>query len=163
MTNQNEQQIIEKQLFQTYIAVFSNAENTKMFKNGFVLINGNLTDVMRSGELSCAFFVSSVLKIFDVIGSMHATVKSTVTDLNKSGWIEVNSIKTGDVIVWQPTKIGDDETHVHIGFAIDTHQAISNDFKTGTPKKHMISGGNHNSSRKIASIYRGRHLFEPSD
>lgn len=151
---------VEPMPFQTYLSMVENSVGSKTFSHGYAQVDGQPTDVMRVGELSCAFFVSSLLKIFDVIGSMHATVASTVKDLEESSWHKVNSAEPGDVIVWKPILFPGGERHEHIGFALTDSQAVSNDYKSGSPQKHDLLSTPDGTTRQIETIYRGRHLFE---
>jgi len=149
--------------FETYLAVIKNSVGTSLFKQGFAGIDGKKTDIMRGGELSCAFFVSSVLKIFNLVHTMHANVDSTVKDMENSGWQGVDTAEVGDVIAWKPTVFPDGQEHAHIGFVIGPNQAISNDYIRGTPQLHSLNQTPDGTPRQIARIYRGRHLFESSD
>lgn len=145
--------------FETYLAVIENSEGTKMFKNGRAEVDGQPTDVMKNGELSCAFFVSSVLAMFNVIGRMHATVSSTEKDMETSGWNKVDSPEPGDVVVWEPKLFPSGEMHEHIGFVLDENTAISNDYTSGMPKPHQMTKTPDGTSRTVSAYWRGKHLF----
>jgi len=151
---------VEKMPFETYLAVINNSVGSKMFSQGFAKIDGKPTDIMRGGELSCAFFVSSVLTTFGFIKSMHATVTSTVKDLEASGWTKVDTPKIGDVIVWASIAFPNGEQHEHIGFAVAEDQAVSNDYASGTPQRHSFEQTPDGTARAIDAVYRGQHLFE---
>lgn len=138
--------------------MIKNSIGTKMFRNLFAYLeNGEEKDILQNGKNSCAVFVSAVLYMSKLIESMHATVASTVKDLEKSGWGKVENPKSGDVLVWEPFLWpGDKEKHEHIGFYIGDEKAISNDSKSGTPQEHHITYGEESGSpvRKITAIYR---------
>lgn len=154
---------VEKMPFKTYVAVVKNAVGSKMYSQGFARIDGIDTDIMKDGELSCAFFVSSVLSAFNLISGIHATVESTVADLVKSGWQRVEDVQEGDVIIWHPIIFPSGEKHAHIGVATAKDSAISNDFISGTPRQHPLEVTPDGTKRRIQSVFRGRHLFDKTE
>lgn len=112
--------------FASYLAMINNAVDSKMFHDRFVLRDGERVNLLDSG--ACAYFVSSVLVIFKKIESFHGTVRSTVIDLERSGWqlVEDEKPKPGDVLVWSAEFIESvGETHAHIGFYVGDKEAIS--------------------------------------
>ena len=44
-------------VFDTYVAVINNSVGSKLFQTYYVSAGKKKVDVMRGGELSCAFFV----------------------------------------------------------------------------------------------------------
>lgn len=72
-------------IYETYLKLIDNSVGTNMFRTMYASVNDIKQDVMRNGDLSCAFFVSSILKMFDWIEKVHATVDNTIKDLEKSG------------------------------------------------------------------------------
>lgn len=107
-----------------YLSYIRSSIGSDKYKNHFVLKDGMLFDVLQDGKFSCAKFVTEVLKKFNMINSVHATVKSSCKDMKKLGWYEVEfkDIKRGDVIVWERN----DKRNLHIGFYIGKYRAISN-------------------------------------
>jgi hypothetical protein len=136
--------------FDTYLAVIKNSVGSKMFQNLFALVDGAKKDIVKNGNLSCAFFVSAVLVIFGFIKAIHSTVTGTEKDLLSSGWEKVIKPKPGDVLIWETREDGD-EKHGHIGFFIGDNWAISNDSKRGVISRHHWT---YNSRRKVIAIYR---------
>jgi hypothetical protein len=132
---------------ETYLAVIKNSVDTCMFRNFYALVNGKRADIMRRGDLSCAFFVSFVLTGFSLINEVHGTVDGTVRDLESSGWKRIRMPRHGCVIVWKPAVDEKGESHKHIGFYIGKGKAISNDYKKGVPRLHPYH------SRKVAALY----------
>lgn len=124
--------IIPRQ-FDTYLAVIENSVGSQTFKNLYVDIDGVKTDATKDGWLSCAFFVSSVLSMFKYIKEIHATVSSTVKDLQESGWAKIEEPIVGSVIVWKPGQ--NTNGHAHIGFYVGDGKAISNDSWKKFPDK----------------------------
>jgi hypothetical protein len=138
----------------SYLAVIKNSVGSKLFRNFYAQVNGKKKDILRNGELSCAFFVSSILKIFDLISKTHFTVKNVVEDLKKSGWKEIKKPKIGSVIVWERKKFSK-EVHRHIGFYVKKNIAISNSSKKKTPIFHHFT---FNKKRKIEAIFWHKNL-----
>ena len=136
MSTQNNKQKVIPLIFETYLAVVRNSVRSKLFQNFYAKVNGKKTDIMRNGELSCAFYVSSVLALPKFIKEVHTTVDSTVKDLKESGWKEVKNPKMGCILIWEKTDFGDNDIHKHIGIFIGNGKAISNSYKLGYPIKH---------------------------
>lgn len=135
----------------TYLAVVKNSVGSNLFRNFYVTIDGVKTDDTRDGDLSCAFFVSSILALLDLIKGVHLTVDGTVRDLKASGWKEVKKHEVGDVLVWE-AKVGESgETHKHIGFFIGNDRAISNDSTLRHPAEHHWT---FDGTRKINLVFR---------
>lgn len=110
-------------------------------------------DYLKDGKLSCAVFVSSVLKHFDLIDDPHARVKVTVHNMRLFGWqkISLKEIEPGDVIVWEKNKSG----HYHIGFYVGDEMAVSNNWIKRTPVEHDFQFRNKKlkkQRRKIVKI-----------
>jgi len=120
-------------LADTYLAVIKNSIGSEMFRNLYAEVNGQKTDITKNGDLSCAYYVSSVLYLFKLIGEIHATVRGTIKDLEKSGWVEVGKPKAGCVLVWKEMDFDGEDRHRHIGFYIGEEKAVCNDYKLGYP------------------------------
>ena len=137
-------------LCDTYLAMVKNSVGTKMFRNFYAHADGKRMDVMRNGDLSCAFFVSSVLSTLALGKATHGTVDSTVKDMKQSGWNPSKKLVSGSILVWEEKK-----RHAHIGFYIGNEKAISNSSKKGSPAIHHFTYGvkNGEPARKIEAIY----------
>lgn len=136
--NENGRKIkVTPRIFDTYIAFIRNAPGTKMFRNMYADVDGEKKDITDNGDLSCAFFVSSVLLIFGAVERVHATVVSTVADMERSGWREVEDLLPGDVVVWGEEK-GNLNRHKHIGFFLGEGEAISNRKEKKHPLMHSL-------------------------
>lgn len=136
--------------FDTYLAVIQNSVGSKFFQTYYLEIDGKKVDVMRGGDLSCAFFVSAVLIMFNLSKRIHGTVASIVRDLHTSGWQRIETPKVGCIIVWESKLGARGETHAHIGFYVGQDKAISNSSKRKYPVKHHHTYGG---KRKIEAIY----------
>lgn len=135
--------------YQNYLELIKASEETTMFRHLWVRENGQEKDILRGGELSCAYFVSSVLKIFDLIGNPHATVKSTIADMLNSGWWETEKLTPGNVLAWEEKEYKNGEKHSHIGFYLGENKAISNSTKLKIPQIHHYT---YHNQRKITQI-----------
>lgn len=142
-------------IFDTYIAVIRNSVGSKMFRNFYVKINGKKKDIMRNGDLSCAFFVSSILVLFKLIKDGHGTVNLTAEDMKKSGWKIIKKPKIGSVIIWEKIVFENRESNRHIGFYIGKNMAISTNSETGLIYKHHFT---FNNKRKIDLIFASNKL-----
>jgi hypothetical protein len=146
---------IKRMIFDSYLALLKNSNGSKMFKNYYVKINGAKRDVMQNGNLSCAFFVSSVLLIFELIANFHGTVAGLEKDLMRSGWKKIKKLKVGSVLIWEKKKNKKNEEHYHIGFYLGNKKAISN---YDLFKKIKIHHYTFNNKRKIEKIYWHKNL-----
>lgn len=143
----------------TYLQTIENSVGTEMFKHMYASVDGGQEqDILKNGELSCAFYVSSVLVIFDLIQELHTTVESTVEELIEAGWQKLSgleSAKPGAVIVWEGVEYSDGP-HKHIGFYLGDDQAISNSWSQGVPKSHHVTFGQDDTDqpkREIDKIF----------
>ena len=139
----------------TYLAVIKNSIGSNLFRNLYAKVNGKKTDITANGELSCAFYVSSILLLFKFIKEGHATVDSTVKDLKQSGWKKIKKPKIGSIIVWEKKDFGNNNIHKHIGFFIGNNKAVSNSYKLCYPVEHHFI---FNGKRKIELILWNQKL-----
>ncbi len=143
---------------QTYLSVISGAVGTTMFQHSYLEDDNHIAcDILNSGELSCAFFVTSILKMFDLISTQHATVASTLKDMESVGWIQIDKPRIGSVIFWEPQMNSDGTLHGHVGFCVGDEEAISNSTSQHTPQRHHITYGEEH-PRKIISILWHKRL-----
>ena len=142
MPDSNIKKLIEK----TYLKVIENSIGSKMFRNLYVVFKDSkkTKDVLENGNKSCAFYVSSVLSLFEMVKKTHATVKSTFDDMIESGWKKTKKPQKGDVIIWEEKK-----GYTHIGFLWNKKEAISNSSEKKLPIKHSID---FKGKRKIIDI-----------
>jgi hypothetical protein len=134
--NHKQKQTSPPLIFDTYLTVIKNSVGSKLFRNFYVKNKRKKIDVLKNGELFCAFFVSSILYLFKLIKDVHTTVDSTVKDLQESAWQIVKRPKAGSIIVWEKIDFGGGDIHKHIGFYIGKGKAISNNYKLGYPTEH---------------------------
>lgn len=146
---------IKPLLFESYIAFIKNSVGARTFQNLYAVINGKKKDVMQHGDLSCAFFVSSVLTLFQLAHSRHATIKTTLKDMEQNGWVRIRKPKEGCVLVWDELMASDGKSHNHIGFYIGNKKAISNHPQKRLPLAHHWTFGitKHRPKRKVLSMW----------
>ncbi len=136
-------QDVQLDLRDTYLATIKNSVGSTMFRNLYAKVNGETVDVMRDGDLSCAFFVSSILALSKLCTSAHATVDTTLLDMKKSGWIDIDEPRVGCVIVWENKHFEEsNEAHQHIGFYIGDDKAVSNSDKARAIAEHPYQSHN---------------------
>ncbi len=158
-------------LFDTYIAVIKNSVGSKIFRNFYAEVDGKKIDITKNGNLSCAWFVSSLLYLFKLTKDVHATVDGMIRDLQQSGWKKISPKgeyasgekrpKIGSILVWEKIDFGNKDFHKHIGFYIGNNKAIStNSFKKGRPVIHHWTYGikRNKSVRKIEAIFWNKKI-----
>lgn len=142
---------------ETYLTFIKKSVGSRMFQT--LWVEGN-KDILEGGDLSCAFFVSNLLKIFNLITDGHATVRNTVKDLKESGWFEIEEPREGAVLVWDEIEF-EDGFHKHIGFYIGNEKAVSNRSEKGTPMVHHYLY-NEEDPREIKAILWNKRIDEGS-
>lgn len=139
----------------SYLAMIYGAPGTKMFQHLWFTLGRTKKDIVASGELSCAYFVSTVLHRFQLIDEPHATVAGTIVDMKKNGWKKIRKVRPGAVVRWAAVLYPDRLSHQHIGFAVSSTQAISNSTSKKVPHQHPITYGKKGSSsyRPVTEIW----------
>jgi hypothetical protein len=129
--------------------LIKNSLGSKFFRSLYFFDGKKSKDILKNGELSCAFYVSVILRILGLIKEPHATVDGLVKDMENSGWQKIDKLQKGAVIVWEP-KNG----HKHIGFYLGNKKVVSNNSKKKFPTIHSINY----QKRKIIAIYHHEEL-----
>lgn len=123
-------------LYPTYLQLIKNSIRSHLFCDLYALVDGQRKNITENGRLSCAFFVSTLLRIFGLVNNLCPTVNGLIKELKMNGWQKVNKPKPGAVIIWQAKKYSDGSIHKHAGFYIGKNRAISNIFKKRYPIIH---------------------------
>lgn len=146
-------------LSETYLAMVRNSVGAKLFRNLYATINGKRRDLTENGKLSCAVFVSSVLRHFGLVAEPHATVAGTVKDMKASGWGRIRTPRAGCVLVWEEVPC-DRAKHAHIGFYVGKRTAVSNSARRRAPALHHWTYGSRDGEpvRRIEAMYWHRKL-----
>lgn len=138
--------------FKSYIELIKNSENSTLFKSFYwEKDDWTVFDILDDWDLSCAFYVSSILKIFNLVNDVHLTVNSTIKDMFDNWWkeTEVWNLPIWSVILWNEREF-DDWVHTHVWFYLWDWFAISNDLITKQIKKHSY---NYDSTRNISKVF----------
>lgn len=125
-------------VLKNFLTAARGSHGSKIFQKLYFTDGKKTKDILKNGDLSCAFFVSSLLKIFSLIGNVHATVDGTIKDMANSGWEKINRPIPGAVVVWGPKETEDGTVHRHIGICLGNNKAISNRAEKRTPVIHAL-------------------------
>jgi len=129
----------------TLFKLIENSIGTKFFRNNYFFIDGKSKDVLKNGDLSCAFYVTTILKILNLVKEIHLTVNSTLKDLEKSGWYKIEKPKKGAIVLWDKNKNG----HYHLGFYWKNNIVVSNSTLNKAPVFHSLDYNR----RKVLAFY----------
>jgi len=112
-----------------YISFIISLPGAAMWQHLYVINEqGDEIDVTGNGDKSCAYMVSSVLCIFQVIDKPHATIKTTLEEMEKAGWKKVDKPTKGAVVHWKD----------HIGFYLSDDFVISSSSLTKVIERHGL-------------------------
>ena len=107
----NERRVFSKDNF---CKLIENSLGSNQFRN--YCLDG--VDVLEDGNLSCAFFVSSVLVLAGYLPRISFTVVGVEAQLNGLldvfESIQVTDIQPGDILFWNTSP--QSQNHKHIGF-----------------------------------------------
>lgn len=143
--------VVEPQIRDTYLTILEACDGTPLFKTFYAKVNGKKMDITRGGSLGCAFFTSSILKLFNLIGEVQVTKNRVVKDLRESGWVDIKKPKKGCVVIWGPkpadsSRMKKDgaiyQSQVeHCGFYLGDGVALSTggDKESLTPTRHPLN------------------------
>ena len=124
---------MDPSLLKNYMTLTKASVGSKIFKNLYFKKKNKNVDILKNGDLSCAFFVSSILKIFNLVNNIHTTVNGLEKDLEKNNWEIIKKPKPGSVIIWN-VKNRKNGAGKHIGIYIGDNKAISNSSKKKSPQ-----------------------------
>jgi len=136
----------------TLLKLIENSLGTKLFRNNYFFIDGKSKDVLKNGDLSCAFYVSSILYLLKLIKDIHTTVLGTIRDMEENGWYNIEKLKKGSVVLWDKDKT----EHYHLGFYWDKNKAVSNVSLKKSPNFHSLNY----KGRKILAFYYHKELIK---
>jgi hypothetical protein len=150
----NKKMKVKPLFLKTLLSVVQKSVGTKMFQTIWAEVGGAKKDITEGGNISCAFYVSGVLAMFDLIDRVHATVSGTIKAMEETGWKKTKVLAPGVVIMWGPAQDGNFNNN-HLGFCLDETTAISNIWQKKVPMKHHITFGSAKSKnyRPILAIY----------
>lgn len=133
----------------TYLALIEASVGTTMFRNFWAEVNGKKTDITRAGRVSCSFYVSSILKLFNLTQEVQVTVNRLKRDMSTSGWYEIPRPKKGCVVFWtakpadadrmKKDKVAYQPMVSHCGFFVGAGECVTNDGdKTYVPARFPL-------------------------
>jgi len=127
-----------------------NSIGSQLFRS---YLNKEGVDVLKDGDLSCAYFISSILLLHGLIDRAHFTVSGTLYAMEQFGWTKNPIIKKGCIVVWGSVHQNGMD-HQHLGFYIGDGQAISNRSSLGMPGEHPLhySGLDKDGLKKRAPV-----------
>lgn len=140
--------------YQNYLETIKASRGSKMFRRFYVLEDGKKKDILKNGKLSCARYVSSILKLFDLISETHATVNGAMKDMFRNSWKPTKKLIPGNVLVWEEKTTSSGEVHSHIGFYLGDNKAISHRNEKCLPVIHHYTYGRD--KRRIVKILTHR-------
>lgn len=117
---------------------------------------GEEVDVTQDGQLSCAFFVSSMLTMAQLIDRPHAVVANVVKAMEDNEWEKITEPRPGAVITWPESVDG----HAHIGIVVTKDSCVSHTFKGRRPQKHGFALYD---GREPVAFYWHANLEDPSE
>lgn len=146
--------------------MIQNSPGSRLFRHSYMLVKGRKTDILKNGELSCSFFVSSLLSLSPSLKLIqnppHSTVVGTIKDMKRMGWKEAKKLRPGSVILWESlAKNGHVKSgNKHLGFYIGGNKAVSNSSKARTPIIHHVTFGQIKGKpvRRIEEIFWNKKL-----
>lgn len=124
---------------------------TEAYHHLYVRDGSRKVDIVRSGDLACAFFVSHVLSGIGLLERIHGTVEGTERAMRESGWRRRRDKRphSGDVIIWEAKRFPNG-SHRHAGFFVGKGKAVSTSSRTGKVALHDYR---YAGSRTIESVY----------
>ncbi|MFN4181481.1 MAG: hypothetical protein ACK4FA_02185 [Candidatus Paceibacteria bacterium] len=145
---------MKKKIFKkNFLTIIRNSIGTNMFRNFYYKDRG---DVLKNGDLSCAFYVLTILLIFGFVDRVYFRVIDLVATIEGGGWYETESkrLRKGCIVVWNPVNQGGNG-HFHIGFYMGNGIAISNRSSLGVPGEHPViySGLDKDQKTKKVTIH----------
>ena len=142
--------------YKNYLAMIDGSVGSQAYQHLYLLTDdGSYQDIVKDGQLSCAYFASSIMAIFSLLSSPHATVSGLLKDMNASGWRSIDYLRAGAVLIWSPEEEAG-EQHSHVGFYIGNDQAVSNSTAERVPKSHHWTYGTKSDGspgRAVISIW----------
>lgn len=123
-------------LRESLLAVLEGSLGTAMFRTLYRTLDSGPEDVINDGDLGCAFYVSTILSMFELIAhGVHTTVQVTLEDMEESGWQKVETPEPLAIVLWGEKQGDDGRPHFHIGFCVDGVSAIEHSAVTKSPRK----------------------------
>ncbi len=120
----------------TLVYSAKNAAGSKIWAKSFILDSeGDVHDIYENGNLSCAYFISAILKVNDLWQDQCvANVNSLTAKLPDNGWILIPEARIGSIIIYGESKGRRSWATKHVGIIVGEDEVISN----GSSHSHTI-------------------------
>jgi hypothetical protein len=115
--------------YKNYLAFIDELPGSRIWRHLYAVNPDGKEVDLSNGVNSCAYMVSSVLHIFGWIDQPHATVKSTIREMENTGWRKVTTPEPGDIILWDG----------HVGFYLADNNVISTNSDSGQVERHGLT------------------------
>jgi len=158
---------VEPLVLKTYLAFITRSVGSPIFQEFYARVNGKTLEVTRDGNVSCSWFVSAVLKVFNLIGTVQITVHRTLDEMERNGWKRISRPRRGCVVLWaaKPSDTAKLKKYAnayypmvkHLGFYIGDGMTVTNSgHETRKPKRYPLN------YRRVEAYFWHRNLEEPS-
>jgi len=148
---------------ETYLKMIGNSIGSKLFNSIIAIDNGVEKDILNDGQVSCAVFVSNILFLNGLLSKQRATINSLENDLlSLPQFQQISEVnykpEKGDMVIWESIKFNSGSEHRHIGFILNSKEAVSTDYREKCVVKHDIYRNTEDSTkiRKIEKVFRYR-------
>lgn len=130
MPDPNLRRLVHKNLMYSIRTI----DGSELFKHIYVVDqrDGREFDALDDGSGACAYTVSGVLALHGLIDHPHATVTTTVKQMQEAGWVKTDDPQPGDVVQWAARN-----DHMHMAFYIGNGRVVGN----STPKRKTSEYG----------------------
>jgi|GEM_PF-1316494 len=127
----------EVSLLKSYLTAVRRSVDSLQYRNLYMEDeSGNVIDILEDGNLSCAYYVTSVAHQFDLISGIRTWVSEAVDELHRCGWHTIATPREGAILVYKERQTQSGSYHKHIGFKLDGVLAISHHDSVRRPRIH---------------------------
>jgi hypothetical protein len=137
---------VEPLILRSYLAVIKRSIGSPIWQEFYASVNGKTTEVTRNGNVSCAWHITSILKMFSLVDTAQITVHRALDEMERCGWKKIARPRLGCIVIWgaqpaDPERMKKDKNTYypltrHIGFYIGGGQTVTNDGR-GTHKPQI--------------------------
>ncbi len=120
----------------TLVYIANNSVGSKMWSKSFIFDSeGRVHDLYEDGNLSCAYHISTTLKMCELWkNEAVANVDSVVAKLPQNGWTEIEEPRVGAIVVYGKNQLHRAWATRHIGIIVGEDEVVSN----GSNSSHII-------------------------
>jgi hypothetical protein len=129
--------VVEPLVLETYLAVIESSVGTPLFRTFWANVNGKRMNIVRDGRVSCSFYTSSILKLFNLVSEVQVTITRLKKDMKESGWKQIPRARKGAVVFWSALPADTSRMKKdagvyqplvsHCGFVVSATEAVHND------------------------------------